>query len=47
MTVRAFHCVPSCVGVVCDSVGAARANSEHCWYTGDAPVKTDVEKGIV
>ena len=40
---RAFLCVPSCAGVHCDSVGAA---SEHCWYTGDAAVKTDVEKGV-
>ena len=20
---------------------------EHCWYTGDAAVKTDVEKGVM
>ena len=27
VTVRAFPCVPSCAGIVCDSVGAARAKS--------------------
>ena len=44
VTVRAFPCVPSCAGVVCDSVGAAIANSGTLL---DAAAKTNVEKGII